>query len=185
VGGPDIDELRTLADDDEVDGVLVVPRGSRPITSRLPTTLDIEASQLADSLGLAFARTSVVNDDVVMADLAELIQEQTPERACRPPRSRPDGPTPMADRPTSMTGARRRLVIVGGGISRLAAAWEASIGGTLDVTVSTTAGRRSSSAPGRTSGKLRTSPVGWPRTRRRTCFSPGCPRAWPSPTSSV
>ena len=30
-----------------------------------------------------------------------------------------------------MTGARRRLVIVGGGISGLAAAWEASIGGTL------------------------------------------------------
>lgn len=80
--GPDIlDELRTLADDDEVDGVLVVPQGFTADHLEVAYDLDIEASQLADSLGLAFARTSVVNDDVaVMADLAELIHEQTPER---------------------------------------------------------------------------------------------------------
>ncbi|MFZ1440638.1 MAG: FAD-dependent oxidoreductase, partial [Candidatus Microthrix subdominans] len=68
----------------------------------------------------------------------------------------------MADRPTSMTGARRRLVIVGGGISGLAAAWEASIGGTLDVTVLDDGGAAvvpPSSRPD-IGGKLRTSPVG-------------------------
>ena len=61
-----------------------------------------------------------------------------------------------------MTGARRRLVIVGGGISGLAAAWEASIGGTLDVTVLDDGGAAvvpPSSRPD-IGGKLRTSPVG-------------------------
>ena len=60
-----------------------------------------------------------------------------------------------------MTGARRRLVIVGGGISGLAAAWEASADAGVDVTVLDDGGAAVVPADSRSDlgGKLRTSSV--------------------------
>lgn len=79
--GPDIlDQLRSLADDGDSNGVLVVPQGFTSDHLEVAYDLDIEAATLAESLGLAFARTAVVNDDAgVMAELAELIHNQVPE----------------------------------------------------------------------------------------------------------
>ncbi|MCB1027810.1 MAG: ferrochelatase, partial [Microthrixaceae bacterium] len=79
--GPDIlDELKRLAADEHTDGVLVVPHGFTSDHLEVAYDLDIEAARLAESLGLAFARTAVVNDDpTTMGELAELIHDQVPE----------------------------------------------------------------------------------------------------------
>ena len=79
--GPDVlEQLRTLAEDGHTEGVLVVPQGFTSDHLEVAYDLDIEAARLAGSLGLAFARTAVVNDDrSVMAELAELIHDQVAE----------------------------------------------------------------------------------------------------------
>lgn len=79
--GPDVlEQLRTLAEDGHTEGVLVVPQGFTSDHLEVAYDLDIEAARLAESLGLAFARTAVVNDDrSVMAELAELIHDQVAE----------------------------------------------------------------------------------------------------------
>ncbi|MEZ5181623.1 MAG: ferrochelatase [Acidimicrobiales bacterium] len=73
--GPDIlDVLRERAADPEVDGVLVCAQGFVADHLEVAYDLDIEARKVADDLGLAFARTRVLNDDAtVLGALAERI----------------------------------------------------------------------------------------------------------------
>ncbi len=61
--GPDLLEvLRDLADTGRADGALVCPQGFVSDHLEVVYDLDIEARALADELGLAFARTRVLND---------------------------------------------------------------------------------------------------------------------------
>lgn len=78
--GPDIlDIIRDLATHDEVDGVLVCPQGFVSDHLEVVYDLDIEAQKLADDLGLAFARTEVLNDHgPVLAALATLVLNAIP-----------------------------------------------------------------------------------------------------------
>lgn len=73
--GPDVlDVLRDRAATGEVEGILVCPQGFVADHLEVAYDLDIEAKALADELGLAFARTPVLNDDhEVLAALAERI----------------------------------------------------------------------------------------------------------------
>jgi len=73
--GPDILEiLADLADTGRAQGVLVVPQGFTSDHLEVVYDLDIEAAAEAEGLGLAFARTDVVNDDpAVMAALADRV----------------------------------------------------------------------------------------------------------------
>ncbi len=70
--GPDIlDIIHELATTERADGILVVPQGFTSDHLEVIYDLDIEAAAVADQVGLAFARTDVVNDDpVVMGALA-------------------------------------------------------------------------------------------------------------------
>ncbi|MEO6318225.1 MAG: ferrochelatase [Acidimicrobiales bacterium] len=78
--GPDILEvLRDLAATGRADGVLVCPQGFVSDHLEVVYDLDIEARTLADSLGLAFARTRVLNDDAtVLGALADRVLAATP-----------------------------------------------------------------------------------------------------------
>ena len=71
--GPDIlDIIRELAATGRADGVLVVPQGFTSDHREVLYDLDIEAAGVAAEVGLAFARTDVVNDDpAVMGALAD------------------------------------------------------------------------------------------------------------------
>ncbi|MGK2949399.1 MAG: ferrochelatase [Acidimicrobiales bacterium] len=73
--GPDIlDVLADLAATGKADGVLVCPQGFVSDHLEVVYDLDIEARRRADELGLAFARTRVLNDDpAVLHSLAELV----------------------------------------------------------------------------------------------------------------
>lgn len=77
--GPDILEIMAeLADTGRAEGVLVVPQGFTSDHLEVVYDLDIEAAAEAERLGLAFARTDVVNDDrAVMAALADRVAELT------------------------------------------------------------------------------------------------------------
>ena len=74
--GPDIlDVLATIASAGEADGVLVCPQGFTADHLEVLYDLDVQAAAKADELGLAFARTRMVNDDaVVLGALAERIR---------------------------------------------------------------------------------------------------------------
>ena len=78
--GPDILEIiRDLAGTGAADGILVVPQGFTSDHLEVLFDLDIEAAAIASDLGLAFARTDVVNDDpAVMAALARRVLDLTP-----------------------------------------------------------------------------------------------------------
>ena len=73
--GPDIlDCIKEVAANSSAEGVLVVPQGFTADHLEVLFDLDIEAADLAAQLGLAFARTEVVNaDSAVMAALASLL----------------------------------------------------------------------------------------------------------------
>jgi ferrochelatase len=73
--GPDILEvLRDLAATGRAEGVLVCPQGFVADHLEVAYDLDIEAAAVAREVGLAFARTRVLNDDpVVMAALARRV----------------------------------------------------------------------------------------------------------------
>ena len=75
--GPDIlDILRELAATGQAEGALVVPQGFTADHLEVLFDLDIEAAAVADEVGLAFARTDVVNADAsVMAALAARVRE--------------------------------------------------------------------------------------------------------------
>jgi ferrochelatase len=79
--GPDILEvLDDVAASSRADGVLVCPQGFVSDHLEVVYDLDIEAQQRADGLGVAFARTRVVNDDpTVMGALAELVRGSVPD----------------------------------------------------------------------------------------------------------
>jgi len=78
--GPDILEtLRDLAATGRADGVLVCPQGFVSDHLEVVYDLDIEARKLADELGLAFARTRVLNDDsAVLGALADRVLAAAP-----------------------------------------------------------------------------------------------------------
>jgi ferrochelatase len=73
--GPDILEIiREAGETDGVDGVLVCAQGFTADHLEVLFDLDIEATAVADEVGLAFARTRSLNDDPqVMAALADLV----------------------------------------------------------------------------------------------------------------
>ena len=78
--GPDIlDVLRDLAATGHVDGALVCPQGFVSDHLEVVYDLDIEAAAVAEEVGLAFARTRVLNDDpVVLGELADRILATAP-----------------------------------------------------------------------------------------------------------
>jgi protoporphyrin/coproporphyrin ferrochelatase len=73
--GPDIlDVIRDLADTGRAEGVLVCPQGFVADHLEVVYDLDIEARAVADEVGLAFARTRVLNDDpTVLRALADRV----------------------------------------------------------------------------------------------------------------
>lgn len=73
--GPDIVEIvRDLADTGRADGILVVPQGFTSDHLEILFDLDVDAAAVAAEVGLAFARTPVINDDpVVMGALSRLV----------------------------------------------------------------------------------------------------------------
>lgn len=78
--GPDILEIiRDLATTGEADGVLVCPQGFVSDHLEVVYDLDIEAQRVADDVGLAFARTRVLNDDTpVLGALADRVLAAAP-----------------------------------------------------------------------------------------------------------
>jgi ferrochelatase len=78
--GPDILEIiRDLAATGRADGVLVCPQGFVSDHLEVVYDLDIEARRVADEVGLAFARTRVLNADAaVLGALAERVLQAAP-----------------------------------------------------------------------------------------------------------
>ena len=78
--GPDIlAVLDELAADPAVDGVLVCPQGFVSDHLEVVYDLDIEATSVAAEVGVAFGRTSVLNDDpTVLAALADRVRSAAP-----------------------------------------------------------------------------------------------------------
>ena len=99
--GPDVLEvIRDLAATGRADGVLVCPQGFVSDHLEVVYDLDIEAAQVAAEVGLAFARTRVLNDDPAVLG--------------------------RAGRPRPRRGAVTDVVVVGGGITGLVAARDAA-----------------------------------------------------------
>lgn len=75
--GPDIlDVIRELAASGRSEGIVVVPQGFTSDHLEVLYDLDIQAAAVAQEVGLAFARTQVVNDDAAVMDaLAARIRE--------------------------------------------------------------------------------------------------------------
>ena len=78
--GPDILEvIRDLAATGRADGVLVCPQGFVSDHLEVVYDLDIEAQRVADEVGIAFARTRVLNDDpAVLGALADRVLAAAP-----------------------------------------------------------------------------------------------------------
>ena len=75
--GPDIlDVLRDVASTGRAEGVLVCPQGFVADHLEVLYDLDLEARRVADDVGLAFARTRVVNDDPEVMDALAARVEQ-------------------------------------------------------------------------------------------------------------
>jgi ferrochelatase len=74
--GPDVLEVMSALD---TDGVLVCPQGFTADHLEVLYDLDVAAKHLAEKLGIAFARTAMVNDDpVVLGALAERVRTFSP-----------------------------------------------------------------------------------------------------------
>lgn len=73
--GPDVlDVIRDLAATGRADGVLVCPQGFVSDHLEVRYDLDVEARRVAEEVGLAFARTRVLNDDAsTFAALADRV----------------------------------------------------------------------------------------------------------------
>ncbi|MEX1217648.1 MAG: ferrochelatase [Acidimicrobiales bacterium] len=76
--GPDVlDEIRRLAAEGSVEGVLVCAQGFTADHLEVLYDLDIETLALANELGLAFARTRSMNDNALVINaLADLVVNQ-------------------------------------------------------------------------------------------------------------
>ena len=73
--GPDVLEVVRDAAANEVPGLLVCPCGFTSDHLEVRYDLDVDAAAVAQEVGVAFARTAVVNDDpAVMAALADLVR---------------------------------------------------------------------------------------------------------------
>lgn len=83
--GPDILEVvRDLASTGRADGVLVCPQGFVSDHLEVVYDLDFEAKGVAEEVGLAFARTRVLNDDAAtFAALADRVLAADPTGAAR------------------------------------------------------------------------------------------------------
>jgi ferrochelatase len=69
-----LEVIRDLARSGEADGVLVCPHGFVSDHLEVVYDLDIEAAAVAAEVGIAFARTRVLNDDpAVLGQLADRI----------------------------------------------------------------------------------------------------------------
>ena len=103
--GPDIrDEVRRLAAEGGTDAVVVCPIGFVADHLEVLYDLDIELAAVAAAVGLAYARTASLNDDPAFVDvLADVV---------------------VAADGAGLTWRGGRVVVVGGGISGLSAAWE-------------------------------------------------------------
>lgn len=132
--GPDILEvIRALADTGRSDGILVCPHGFVADHLEVVYDLDIEAAGVAADVGLAFARTDVVNDDpAVMAALADLVHRAARTDDDGAPTTTSATTTPAGAAPGAEdrsgpatgrgTGATGTVVVLGGGITGLTAA---------------------------------------------------------------
>jgi ferrochelatase len=78
--GPDVLEvIRELAATGRTSGVLVCPQGFVADHLEVLYDLDVEATRIADEVGLAFARTRVLNDDpTVLGALADRVLAAAP-----------------------------------------------------------------------------------------------------------
>jgi protoporphyrinogen oxidase/ferrochelatase len=143
--GPDVNEvIRELATTGQAAGVLVCPQGFVSDHLEVLYDLDIEAARAASEGGLAFARTRSINDEpAVMAALADRVRRLAAAAAAA---SEPaaESRSPRA----SGAGSSIDLAVVGGGITGLAAAWEAHRRGAEVLVLE---------ASDRSGGKLRTS----------------------------
>ena len=170
--GPDVrDVVRQLAEAGDVDGVVVCPIGF--VTDHLEVLydLDVELAAVAAEVGLPLARTASLNDDRRFIDvLADVVM--------------------AADRGTATEPTWRRVVVVGGGISGLAAAWELSGGPTgVDADRGGTLGsgpRRGArvDVPARRRARQRASSAVASSIRVPTASSDGAPRHSTSVTRS-
>ena len=125
--GPDVNEvIPQLAADPAVDGVLVCAQGFTSDHLEIVYDLDLESARVAADAGIAFARTRSLNDDpTVLAALADRVAEV--------------GRMTRRD--------ERPIVVVGGGITGLTAAYRLALGGASVALVE----------PDQLGGKLRTS----------------------------
>ncbi len=121
--GPDVlDVIRELAATGRADGVVVAPIGFTSDHLELRYDLDIDAARVADEVGLAFARTDAVNDDAaVMASLAERILAEL-DAGSLDDDDNDDVDEDAHSAAPAAPPSCGRVVIVGGGISGLAAA---------------------------------------------------------------
>jgi protoporphyrinogen oxidase/ferrochelatase len=118
--GPDILEIiRDLAETERSEGVVVCAQGFTSDHLEVLFDLDIEATEFAAERGLAFARTRSINDDdAVMGALAGRIAERAAPTATAARLAPPEPPTK-----STPTNPSRRVVVIGGGIAGLTAAY--------------------------------------------------------------
>ena len=133
--GPDLlTEIRRVAAEGAT-SVVVCPVGFVSDHLEVLYDLDIEASGVARSAGVGFARTSSLNDDPRFLDiLAGVVRRAVDHRRRGPgtaPEDRsardPSGGTAVATTgpaPPGVTERRPTIAVVGAGIAGLAAAWE-------------------------------------------------------------
>ena len=130
-GPPVEDVIRELAAAGRASAVVVCSAGFVADHLEILYDLDIEATAIAEEAGIAFARTEMPNDDPAFLDvLAQVVREH------------------LAEEPAAMSGATR-VVVVGGGLAGLAAAYRLA-GGTRRSTSPSSRrpiGRAASSAP--------------------------------------
>ena len=112
--GPDIlTVLDDLAASGRADGVLVVPQGFVSDHLEVVYDLDLEARRRAEGLGLAFARTRVLNDDpTVMAALADRVRAAASVTESRRRRRRGGRDHRARRRPASWPSRGHRVVVL-------------------------------------------------------------------------
>ncbi|HVX23686.1 MAG TPA: ferrochelatase [Acidimicrobiales bacterium] len=119
--GPDVlDVIRGLPAEG-AGAVVVCPIGFVADHLEVLFDLDVEARAVAESVGIAFARTASLNDDAGFLDLLAEVVVRAADADAHPPGGSPGVGHRPRRRPT--------VAVVGGGVAGLAAAWELT-GGT-------------------------------------------------------